>query len=123
MMKGMLFFGGLVVLGLASGLVAALCGVGGGIILVPAFKALGIAHKTAVASSLAVIIPTALIATFRNHQAELVDWRLVGAVAAGAVVAAFFGTELMQSLGNPLLTRIFAVLLLLTGLQLLVAKA
>lgn len=88
----------------------------------PAFKALGIGHKTAVASSLAVIIPTALIATLRNHQAELVDWRLVGTVAVGAVIAAFFGAELMQSLSNPLLTKIFAVVLLLTGLQLLLAK-
>ena len=121
-MKVILFFGGLVLLGLVSGLVAALCGVGGGIVLVPVFKAIGIGHKTAVASSLAVIIPTALIATMKNHQAGLVDWRLVGGVALGAVVAAYFGTELMQSLRNPVVVRIFAVLLLITGLQMLLVK-
>ncbi len=121
-MKVILFFGGLVLLGLVSGLVAALCGVGGGIVLVPVFKAIGIGHKTAVASSLAVIIPTALIATMKNHQAGLVDWRLVGGVALGAVVAAYFGTDLMQSLRNPVVVRIFAVLLLITGLQMLLVK-
>lgn len=121
-MKGIWIFGGLVALGLVSGLVAALCGVGGGIILVPAFKAMGIGHKTAVASSLAVIIPTALVATFSNHQSGLVDWRLVGAVSLGAVIAAFFGTGLMQSLSNPVLTKGFALLLLLTGLKMLLTR-
>jgi len=122
-MKPIWILGSFVLLGAASGLVGALCGVGGGIILVPAFKALGIAHKTAIATSLAVIIPTSLMATVKNQQAGLVDWKVMIAVAVGAVIAAYFGSELMQSMRNALLVKIFAFLLIATGVQMLLAKS
>ena len=105
--KAIAAFGGLVVLGLCSGLLAALCGVGGGIVLVPAFKAMGIGHKTAVASSLAVIIPTALVATVRNHRADLIDWWLVAGVAIGAVVAARRSSRARRHGSAPLPVEVF----------------
>ena len=44
-------------IGIAAGLLGALCGVGGGIVMVPAFvAALGFEQKKAVATSLAVIV-------------------------------------------------------------------
>ncbi|MEO1834877.1 MAG: TSUP family transporter, partial [Akkermansiaceae bacterium] len=50
-------------IGLAAGLVGALCGVGGGILMVPAFVlALGMAQKSAVATSLAIVVLGALVA-------------------------------------------------------------
>lgn len=111
--------------GAVSGLIAALCGVGGGIIMVPAFVSLlHLSHKEAIATSLAVIIPTACIATLKNGTGEgsLIHWPIVLPAALGAVIAAFFGIDLMKSLSNPVLTRIFAVLLIVTGARMLVGK-
>lgn len=107
------------VLGLVSGVVAALCGVGGGIIMVPVMIwLLGLDYKTAVATSLAVIIPTAIAATTQNWRGGLVNWKLVFAVALGATVAAWFAAEWMRGLRNEVLTKVFALLLIATGIQL-----
>jgi uncharacterized membrane protein YfcA len=57
-------------IGVLSGVVAALCGVGGGVVMVPAFVSLlGLPQKVAVATSLAIIIPTS-IQSFRTHYGK-----------------------------------------------------
>lgn len=107
--------------GLAAGLLGALCGVGGGIVMVPAFVGLlGLEHKQAVATSMAVIIVTAIAATINNSRANnLIDWKVVAAVGLASAVAAWFGSDLMRSLGNQTLTRIFGVMLVVFGLRML----
>jgi len=107
--------------GLAAGLLGALCGVGGGIVMVPAFVGLlGLEHKQAVATSMAVIILTAIAATANNSRtAELIDWRIVAAVGIASAVAAWFGSDLMRSLSNQTLTRIFGCVLVLFGIRML----
>jgi uncharacterized membrane protein YfcA len=110
-----------IVTGLAAGLLGALCGVGGGIVMVPAFVALlGLEHKQAVATSMAVIVVTAITATLNNSRANnLIDWKIVLIVGLASAVAAWFGSDLMRSLGNQTLTRIFGVLLVVFGLRML----
>ena len=106
-------------------MVGALCGVGGGILMVPAFAlGLGMAQQKAVATSLAIVVVTALAGTM-NHTLKgsgLIDWKLVAFTAVGAGVAAWFGTDLMRSMSNQQLTRIFGVLLVLVGVRMLLVK-
>ena len=113
------------IVGLAAGLAGALCGVGGGILMVPAFVlALGMGQKHAVATSLAVVVVTALAGT-ANHvlrKSDLIDWRLVACTAVCAAVAAWYGTELMRNMSNQQLTRIFGILLILVGARMLMLK-
>jgi len=116
--------GGLVI-GLIAGLVGALCGVGGGIIMVPAFVLLmGMGQKCAVATSLAVVVVSGLSGTL-NHalNSNLIDWRLVGVAAGGAALASWFGADLMRSMSNDQLTKVFGILLILVGLRMLLIKA
>lgn len=114
-----------IVVGLAAGLVGALCGVGGGILMVPAFgMVLGMPQQKAVATSLAIVVVTAFVGTM-NHTIKgsgLIDWRLVLFTALGAAVAAWFGTDLMRNLSNQQLTRIFGVLMVLVGVRMLLVK-
>ncbi len=106
--------------GITAGLLGALCGVGGGIIMVPAFvMALGLSQKSAVASSLAVMIPMAVVATWRYAQSALIDWRIVFFTALGSSIAAYFGTDLMRSLENQTLTRLFGALVTVMGVKML----
>ena len=107
--------------GALAGLIGALCGVGGGIIMVPIFvKLLGLTQKQAIATSLAVIIPTAIAATLKNAtDTSFIQWKVVGLTAIAAIVAAWFGSAAMKELSNPVLTRVFAVLLILVGIQML----
>ena len=112
------------VVGAAAGLVGALCGVGGGIIMVPAFVfALGMTQKTAVATSLAVVVVSGLSGTLNNFsKSDLIDWRVVLVTAIGAAVASWFGAELMRSLSNAALQKGFAILLILVGVRMLLLK-
>ncbi len=109
-------------IGVTAGLAGALLGVGGGIIMVPAFTLiLGMGQKEAVATSLAIVVVTAVIGT-SNHiwnKTELIDWKLVGLAALGAAVAAWFGSDLMRKMSHQHLTQIFGVILVLVGIKML----
>ena len=113
-----------IVAGALAGLLGALCGVGGGIVMVPLFAGLlGMDQKAAVATSLAVIVITALVASMNNTlKGDLIDWRVVGLAAVGASIAAWFGSDLMKQLSNPQLTKVFAVTLIVFGVVMLVKK-
>ena len=114
------------VTGVIAGLLGALCGVGGGIVMVPAFvTVLGFEQKKAVATSLAVIVIIALVATLNTSlrkEPGLIDWRVVALAAVAAALAAWFGTDLMHKLSNQYLTRIFGVVLLVFGVKMLLSK-
>ncbi|MBC7820147.1 MAG: sulfite exporter TauE/SafE family protein [Planctomycetaceae bacterium] len=108
------------VIGIASGVLAALCGVGGGIIMVPAFVAfLGLSQKSATATSMAVIVPTAIAATIRHIHNRYVDWNVVVMTALSATLVSFFVADYVKKLGNETLTRIFAILILIVGTKML----
>jgi len=112
--------------GIAAGLLGALCGVGGGIVMVPVFvTALGFEQKKAVATSLAVIIIVSVVATLNSSlrkEESLIDWRVVAFTAVAAALAAWFGTDLMYKLSNQHLTRLFGVILLVFGAKMLLGK-
>lgn len=110
-----------IIIGLAAGLLGALCGVGGGIVMVPAFVGLlGLAHKQAVATSMAVIIVTSAAATANNVRgSQLIDWKIAAITGVAAAIAAWYGSELMRSLSNQTLTRIFGVLMIAFGVRML----
>lgn len=108
-------------IGLCAGLLGALCGIGGGIVMVPAFVGLlGLGHKQAVATSMAVIIVTASAATLNNHTgSKLIDWKIAAATSVAAAIAAWYGSDLMRSLSNQTLTRIFGVMMIAFGIKML----
>lgn len=112
------------VIGLVAGCTAALCGVGGGLIMVPAFKyLLGLDQKQAIATSLAIIIPTAILTTAKYAKAGgLIDWRIVACTVVGACLAAWFAADWMRTLSNPSLTKGFAILLIVSGVLMLWAE-
>jgi len=112
-----------IIIGAVSGVIAALCGVGGGIIMVPLFVYfVAMPQKHAVATSLAAIIFTAIFATGKNAINGFIDWRVaVGAGLTGGIVA-WFTADALKHLSNATLTRLFAVLLIGSGIRMLFQK-
>jgi uncharacterized membrane protein YfcA len=107
-------------IGIVSGVIAALCGVGGGVVMVPAFVFfLKLPQKTAVATSLAIIIPTALMATTQNARSGFVDWKIAAITAISASIFAYFGAGWLKTMSNETLTRIFGTVLVIFGLRML----
>ena len=71
--------------GALAALLGSLLGVGGGILMVPAFKSfLGLSMKQAIATSLAVMVVTASVSSFRYAGAGLIDWKIAGVAAIAA---------------------------------------
>jgi uncharacterized membrane protein YfcA len=107
-------------IGVLSGVVAALCGVGGGVVMVPAFVfLLAMPQKMAVATSLAIIIPTALMATTQNTRNDLVNWKVAAITAISASIFAYYGAGWLKTMSNETLTRIFGTILVVFGLRML----
>jgi uncharacterized membrane protein YfcA len=110
-------------IGLTGGVASGLFGVGGGIVMVPAMIFfLQLDAKAAIGTSLAVIIPTALVGTLQHHQLANVQWRLVLLLAPGAMLGGFCGAWLTKHIPVLGLKRAFGCLLLVAAAKLLIGK-
>ncbi len=102
----------LIVAGLAAGALASSLGIGGGVVFVPVLVVgLGLEQAVAQGTSLAVIVPTALIGTYGHTRYKRVDWRAVAPVALGGAVGALIGARAALAADPLLLRRLFALLL------------
>ncbi len=107
-------------IGLVSGTLSGFLGIGGGIIMVPAFIfLLQRDAKVAIASSLGIIIPTAIVGVLRHHQNNYVDWRLVGSVVVLAMIGSYFGAWLVKYLPSRTIEICFGLLMIAVGIKML----
>ncbi|MCL1593769.1 MAG: sulfite exporter TauE/SafE family protein [Actinomycetia bacterium] len=103
---------GLLMLGLFAGTLAATLGVGGGIIFVPILvSAFGLAQLDAQGTSLAIIVPTAIVGAVTHARAGRINWKVFGVVGAVGILGAAGGALLAHSTDEDLLRQIFAVVL------------
>ena len=109
------------IIALIAGIASGLLGVGGGLILVPLFHfLLKMNMHVAIGTSLAVIVPTALISVFRNAPAQNVDWKIVLFASLFSIIGGLIGASISISLDVTLLKKIFAVFLILVALRMLI---
>ena len=117
-------------IGLLAGVCSVLFGVGGGLVIVPLLiLLLGIDTKLAVGTSLAAIIPTAIIGTWKHLHIGAAGWngsrmgnvdvKLAATLVIGSVVGAWGGAVLVTMLSGDAIKRGFAVLLILTAVRML----
>ncbi|TNF65162.1 MAG: sulfite exporter TauE/SafE family protein [Rhodobacteraceae bacterium] len=114
----------LMVIGAFAGVLAGLLGVGGGIVLVPAFfyafRTLGYdgpqLMQMCLATSLATIIVTSVRSVLAHNRKGAVDWEILRTWAPGIVLGAVLGMLLASSLRSGTLQAIFGILALVVGL-------
>jgi uncharacterized membrane protein YfcA len=101
-----------VLVGLVSGILAGLFGVGGGIVMTPGIQVLlGSAPIVALATPLPVILPTALTGAVTYGRAGELDVRAAAWIIGPGVVASIGGAMLTSVVDTHLLLVITAVLL------------
>lgn len=118
-------------IGAFAGVAAGLLGVGGGIILVPAFyytfTSLGYASpfimQICVATSLATIVFTSVRSVHSHHKKGAVDWAILKSWAPGIVIGAVAGVLIARELKSETLMVIFGVLGVIVGLYLAFGRA
>ena len=106
-----------VALGLAAGIVSGLLGVGGGVLFVPTLLALGLSQRSAEATSLLAVLPTAAVGAWRQARYGNVRWRaglVIGSASIGGVVG---GVLVAQALPELALRRLFALFLVAVAAQ------
>jgi len=109
-----------ILLALAGGAVGGLLGVGGGILFVPALAVfLGNTQLEAEATSLLVIVPMAIIGTWRQHRHGNVDLREGATIGLLSVPGVIVGVVVANALPQRALELGFAALCLLVAVRLL----
>jgi hypothetical protein len=112
---------GLALTGLFSGTVAGLMGVGGGIVMVPAQMLLfGVPAVLAKGTSLAVIVPTALVGTVRNRTHDNLDLGQAVTIGLSGMATSFLAARVAIGLSDQLSAALFAGLLAVASIRLLV---
>jgi uncharacterized protein len=114
-----------VLLGIFSGLLAGLFGIGGGLIIVPVLIILFTAHSfpedlvmlMAVATSLATIILTATASVLAHHRLGSVVWSKVFYLSPGIMAGAAFGAIIAKHISAGSLRTILAIFLLYVAIQ------
>lgn len=118
--------GMLLVIGAFAGVLAGLLGVGGGLVLVPAFfyafQTLGYAGpqlmQICLATSLATIIVTSIRSVLSHHHKGAVDWAVLRGWAPGIAAGAMLGVLVAANLRSTTLQAIFGVVGVMIGLYL-----
>jgi len=114
----------LLAIGAFAGVLAGLLGVGGGIVLVPAFfyafQTLGYdgpqLMQMCLATSLATIIVTSVRSVLSHNRKGAVDWEILRGWAPGIAVGAVLGVLVAASLRSATLQGVFGVLGVVIGL-------
>ena len=107
----------LIVVGVLTGTLAGLLGIGGGVIMVPAMVVLlGMPPVVAKGTSAAVIVPTAIMGTIRNRKTANVDIRVAAVVGGFGAASAIVGGTISDRLSDQVSNIMFAALLLFVAI-------
>jgi len=117
-MKNAMISGGI---GLGSGFMAGLLGVGGGAVVVPSLVLFtSMDHYTALGTSLAAMVPPAVVGTLTHYKKGNVNLRVAPALAVGSLIGAYGGGMVGVHLEEELLRYGFSGLLFGLGVRTLV---
>ena len=112
-------------LGAFAGLMAGLLGVGGGLIIVPVLAGIfqhqqmsaAVIMHLAIGTSLATIVVTSVSSVRAHHQRGAVLWPVVWRLTPGIVIGAWLGAAVADALPSAVLSKIFAVFVLVVAAQ------
>ena len=106
--------------GLVAGVVTKLFGIGGGTVFVPSLVVLlGIDIVTAVATSLFVMVPIALISAITSWTAGTLHWELALPLILGIIIGAQIGPRIGKRVPKKRIRQIFGVVLLYAAVNMI----
>lgn len=113
-------------IGIIGGITSGMFGVGGGVVMVPAMLLLLGSQvtdiKQAIGTSLAVIVPTALVGTWKHHTQDNVKWDVMAALVPTALAGGYLGAWLTTKIHADDLKKMFGGFLVVVGCRLLFFK-
>ncbi|MCJ7449422.1 MAG: sulfite exporter TauE/SafE family protein [Bacteroidales bacterium] len=114
----------LCLIGVVTGIMAGMLGIGGAIIMIPALVyILGFSQYMAQGTSLAVMLPPiGIIAAYNYWKAGQVNLKFALILAVAFIIGSYFGSKFALNIPQSVLKKIFGILLLLTAAKMLLSK-
>ncbi len=114
----------LLIIGVTTGLMAGMLGIGGAIIMIPGLVFLmGFSQQMAQGTSLAVMLPPiGIFAAYNYYKAGQANIKFALILAAAFIIGSYFGSKFALTIPQPLLKKIFGILLLLVAAKMLLSK-
>lgn len=120
-----------ILIGIFSGLLAGLLGIGGGIIVIPCLVAIFsyqqlfpsyVIMHIAIGTSLAGVIVTAAAASISHYKRQGIRWDFVKTLLPGLISGAIVGAYIAQFLSSDFLRKFFGIFLIFIALRLFFIK-
>lgn len=110
---------GLLILGLAAGVLSSMVGIGGGIVIVPALVfVFAMSQKMAQGTSLALLLPPiGIFAVVNYYKAGYVDMKIAGVLIVSFIVGSFIGSKIALGLPDNIIKKTFGIFLLAVSLK------
>ena len=114
----------LVSIGLFSGILSGLVGVGGGILMIPLLIVFlwFTQHQAQGTALFAMLPPIGILAAFNYYQEGFVKWEYAAVIAITFVVGGYFGSKLSITLPDQIIRRVFGVIMLIAAIKILFPK-
>ncbi len=107
-------------IGLSTGLLSGAFGIGGGIVCTPLLSlVVGLPPHTAVGTTMAVIVPTALAGLSNYLQERMLDTKLARIMFAPAILGTFAGAWLTTLVKPQILMILFSILVFVSGVDMI----
>lgn len=111
----------LLLVGLLSGILSGLIGVGGGIIIVPALVLiLGYSQQQAQGTSLGLLLlPVGILAVINYYKLGYIDIKVVLIMSLAFIIGGWLGSKIALSISQAALKKVFAVILVAIATKML----
>lgn len=111
-------------LGLASGFISGLIGIGGGVIIVPTLVfGFGLSQHEAQGTTLAMLVPpVGLLAAWTYYKQGYVNLHIAVFICMGFFLGGLLGAKLATGLSNVLLEKVFGIAMLAIALKMIFSK-
>lgn len=114
----------LLAIGLLSGIVGGLFGIGGGIIIIPALVfIMGLSQHNAQGTSLAVLLlPIGILGVINYHKAGFVNYHYAAILVVAFVIGSYFGSKVAVNIPAHYLKKAFGILMLIVSVKMIFGK-
>lgn len=111
----------LLIVGLISGILSGLLGIGGAIFIIPALAmVMGFSQQTAQGTTLMMMtLPVGLLAALQYYKAGHGDIKTAAILAIAFFIGGYFGGKVANQIPQEILKKIFAVLLMAIAIKML----
>jgi len=114
----------IIIIGLVTGSLSGLIGIGGGIIMIPALVFFaGLSQHESIGTSLAVMLPPiGLFAAYNYYKEGFVNLKFAAILAVAFIVGSYFSSKIAVQIPENMIRRIFSVLLLVIAVKMFFSK-